>query len=44
VVNHVGFLVDSVQMRVAQWKAAGVTVLPGGALPAGGNRLDQAFV
>ena len=44
VVNHVGFVVDNVQMRVAQWKAAGVTVLPGGALPAGGNRLDQAFV
>ena len=44
VVNHVGFIVDNVQMRVAQWKAAGVTVLPGGALPAGGNRLDQAFV
>src|SRR5438132_14270148 len=39
VVNHVGFVVDNVQMRVAQWKAAGVTVLPGGALPAGGNRL-----
>ncbi len=44
VVNHVGFIVDNVQMRVAQWKAAGVTVLPGGALPAGGNRLDQAYV
>src|SRR4249919_977290 len=44
VVNHVGFVVDNVQMRVAQWKAAGVTVLPGGALPAGGNRLDQAYV
>ncbi len=44
VVNHVGFIVDNVQKRVAQWKAAGVTVLPGGALPAGGNRLDQAFV
>src|SRR5439155_10334821 len=41
---HVGFVVDNVQMRVAQWKAAGVTVLPGGALPAGGNRLDQAYV
>ena len=35
---------DNVQMRTAQWKAAGVTVLPGGALPAGGTRLDQAFV
>jgi catechol 2,3-dioxygenase-like lactoylglutathione lyase family enzyme len=45
VVNHVGFIVDNVQMRTAQWKAAGVTVLPGGALPnGGGNRLDQAFV
>jgi catechol 2,3-dioxygenase-like lactoylglutathione lyase family enzyme len=44
VVNHVGFIVDNVQKRVAQWKAAGVTVLPGGALPAGGNRLDQAYV
>ena len=40
VVNHVGFIVDNVQQRVAQWKAAGVTVLPGG----NGNRLDQAFV
>src|SRR6266576_1713530 len=27
VVNHVGFIVDNVQMRVAQWKAAGVKVL-----------------
>ena len=44
VVNHVGFIVDNVQQRVAQWKAAGVKVLPGGTLPAGGNRLDQAFV
>jgi catechol 2,3-dioxygenase-like lactoylglutathione lyase family enzyme len=39
VVNHVGFIVDNVQQRVAQWKAAGVTVLPGG-----NNRLDRAFV
>ena len=39
VVNHVGFIVDNVQRRVAQWKAAGVAVLPGG-----NNRLDQAFV
>src|SRR5207253_6253422 len=39
VVNHVGFIVDNVQERVAQWKAAGVAVLPGG-----NNRLDQAFV
>jgi catechol 2,3-dioxygenase-like lactoylglutathione lyase family enzyme len=44
VVNHVGFIVDNVQKRVAEWKAAGVTVLPGGALPTGGNRLDQAYV
>jgi hypothetical protein len=29
VVNHVGFIVDNVQTRVAQWKAAGVKVLPG---------------
>src|SRR5216117_2136808 len=39
VVNHVGFIVDNVQQRVAQWKAAGVKVLPGT-----NNRLDQAFV
>src|SRR5262249_45697913 len=39
VVNHVGFIVDNVQERVAQWKAAGVTVLPGN-----NNRLDQAYV
>jgi catechol 2,3-dioxygenase-like lactoylglutathione lyase family enzyme len=39
VVNHVGFIVDNVQMRVAQWKAAGVKVLPGG-----NGRLDQAYV
>jgi catechol 2,3-dioxygenase-like lactoylglutathione lyase family enzyme len=39
VINHVGFIVDNVQRRVAQWKAAGVAVLPGG-----NNRLDQAFV
>jgi catechol 2,3-dioxygenase-like lactoylglutathione lyase family enzyme len=39
VVNHVGFIVDNVQKRVAEWKAAGVQVLPGG-----NNRLDQAFV
>ena len=44
VVNHVGFIVDNVQKRVAEWKAKGVNVLPGGTLPAGGNRLDQAFV
>src|SRR5215467_7150022 len=39
VVNHVGFIVDNVQERVAQWKAAGVPVLPGN-----NNRLDQAYV
>jgi catechol 2,3-dioxygenase-like lactoylglutathione lyase family enzyme len=39
VVNHLGFIVDNVQDRVAQWKAAGVAVLPGN-----NNRLDQAFV
>jgi len=39
VVNHVGFIVDNVQARVAQWKAAGVKVLPGG-----NGRLDQAYV
>ena len=39
VVNHVGFIVNNVQQRVAQWKAAGVRVLPGT-----NNRLDQAFV
>ena len=44
VVNHVGFIVDNVQQRVAQWKAGGVTVLPGGVLPDGKNRLDQAYV
>jgi catechol 2,3-dioxygenase-like lactoylglutathione lyase family enzyme len=39
VVNHVGFIVDNVQRRVAEWKAKGVTVLPGT-----NNRPDQAFV
>jgi catechol 2,3-dioxygenase-like lactoylglutathione lyase family enzyme len=39
VVNHVGFIVDNVQRRAAQWKAAGVNVLPGN-----NNRQDQAFV
>ena len=39
VVNHVGFIVDDVQKRAAQWKAAGVNVLPGL-----NNRVDQAFV
>lgn len=39
VINHVGFMVDNVQQRVSQWKAAGVTVLPGN-----DGRLDQAWV
>jgi len=39
VVNHVVFIVDNVQKRVAEWKAAGVPVLPGT-----NNRPDQAFV
>ena len=39
VINHVGFIVDNVQARAAEWKAAGVPVLPGN-----NNRLDQAFV
>src|SRR5947208_15319937 len=39
VVNHVGFIVDVVQKRVPEWKAAGVAVLPGTT-----NRLDQALV
>src|SRR6478735_5985709 len=39
VINHVGFIVDNVQQRVAQWKAAGVAVLPGN-----NGRLDKAFV
>jgi catechol 2,3-dioxygenase-like lactoylglutathione lyase family enzyme len=39
VVNHVGFVVDNVQERVAQWKAAGVPVQPGN-----NGRLDQAYV
>ncbi len=39
VVNHVGFIVNNIRERVAQWKAAGVAVLPGN-----NNRVDQAFV
>lgn len=39
VVNHVGFIVDNVQERVAEWKAKGVNVLPGN-----NARLDQAFL
>ena len=38
-VNHVGFIVKNVQEQTAQWKAAGVPVLPGN-----NGRLDQAFV
>ncbi len=37
--NHVGFIVKNVPEQVAQWKAAGVRVLPGN-----NNRLNQAFV
>src|SRR5262245_34651987 len=39
VLNHLRFLLNIAQERVAQWKAAGVSVLPGN-----NNRLDQAFV
>jgi len=39
VVNHVGFIVQNMQESTAKWKAAGVTVLPGG-----NGRTDQAFV
>ena len=39
VVNHVGFIVDDVQERSAEWKANGVDVIPGN-----NGRLDQAFV
>src|SRR5437867_10818805 len=39
VVNHVGFIVNNVQERVAQLTAAGDAGLPGN-----NNRLDQAFV
>jgi catechol 2,3-dioxygenase-like lactoylglutathione lyase family enzyme len=39
VIHHVGFRVPNVQSAVANWKAAGVPVLPGG-----NGRLDQAFV
>src|SRR5215510_11023610 len=39
VVNHLGFIVDNVQNRAVQWKAAGVPVLPGN-----NGRQDQAFV
>lgn len=39
VVNHVGFIVDDVQKRTAEWKAKGVKVLPGN-----DGRKDQAYV
>lgn len=39
VVNHVGFIVDDVQKRTAEWKAKGVKVLPGN-----NGRKDQAYV
>jgi len=39
VVDHVGFIVDNVQQRVAEWKAKGVDVIPGN-----NGRLDQAYV
>jgi catechol 2,3-dioxygenase-like lactoylglutathione lyase family enzyme len=39
VVDHVGFIVDNVQERIAEWKANGVNVLPGN-----NGRLDQAYV
>jgi catechol 2,3-dioxygenase-like lactoylglutathione lyase family enzyme len=39
VVNHVGFVVDDVRKRTAEWKAKGVNVLPGT-----NGRRDQAFV
>jgi catechol 2,3-dioxygenase-like lactoylglutathione lyase family enzyme len=39
VVNHVGFVVDDVQKRTAEWKAKGVPVLPGN-----NGRKDQAYV
>src|SRR5712672_2221643 len=29
VVNHIGFIVNNVEARVAEWKAAGVPVEPG---------------
>jgi catechol 2,3-dioxygenase-like lactoylglutathione lyase family enzyme len=39
VVNHVGFIVDNVQERIAEWQEQGVDVIPGN-----NGRLDQAFV
>ena len=39
VINHVGFIVDNVQERVAEWTAKGVEVIPGN-----NGRQDQAFI
>lgn len=39
VINHVGFIVDDIPKRTAEWKAKGVNVLPGN-----NGRIDQAFV
>lgn len=39
VINHVGFIVDDVQKRTAEWRAKGVHVIPGN-----NGRMDQAFV
>ncbi|NIW25187.1 MAG: hypothetical protein GWN29_11805 [Gammaproteobacteria bacterium] len=39
VINHVGFIVDNVQERVAEWAAKGVDVIPGN-----NGRTDQAFI
>ena len=39
VVDHVGFIVDNVQQRTAEWRSKGVNVLPGN-----NGRLDQAFL
>jgi catechol 2,3-dioxygenase-like lactoylglutathione lyase family enzyme len=39
VVNHVGFIVDNVQQRTAEWRARGVAVIPGN-----DGRADQAYV
>jgi catechol 2,3-dioxygenase-like lactoylglutathione lyase family enzyme len=39
VVNHVGLIVNNVQQRVSEWKAAGGTVLP-----SNNNRSDEAYL
>jgi hypothetical protein len=39
-VNHVGFIVNNVQARVAEWKAAGVPVLPATTTARSGLRRD----